>query len=53
VRELAANNEVELYKVSGEHPPADLRLFTAAPRDYPSLPRVAFERHRRTLMDRT
>ena len=42
VRELSASGEVELYKIPGEEQPAD--LFTKG------LPRIAFERHRRTLM---
>jgi len=42
VRELSASGEVELYKIPGEDQPAD--LFTKG------LPRIAFERHRRTLM---
>ena len=44
VRELASGEapEVEVYKIAGEYQPAD--IFTKG------LPRVAFERHRRTLM---
>ena len=44
VREFAAGDkpEVKLYKIAGEYQPAD--IFTK------SLPRVAFQRHRRTLM---
>ena len=44
VRELASGEtpEVAVYKIAGEYQPAD--IFTKG------LPRVAFERHRRTLM---
>ena len=44
VREFAAGPEpqVKLYKIAGEYQPAD--IFTKG------LPRVAFERHRCTLM---
>jgi hypothetical protein len=44
VREFASGDypQVKLYKIAGEYQPAD--IFTKG------LPRVAFERHRRTLM---
>jgi len=44
VRELASsdNSEVKLYKIAGEYQPA--KIFTKG------LPRVAFQRHRRTIM---
>ena len=44
VREFAAGDkpEVKLYKIAGEYQPAD--IFTKG------LPRVAFQRHRRTIM---
>ena len=44
VREFAAGDklEVKLYKIAGEYQPAD--IFTKV------LPRVAFQRHRRTIM---
>ena len=44
VREFAAGDkpEVKLYKIAGEYQPAD--IFTK------SLPRMAFQRHHRTLM---
>ena len=42
VREFASAGEVKLYKIAGEFQPAD--IFTKG------LPRVAFQRHRRTIM---
>jgi hypothetical protein len=44
IREYASgdNPQVKLYKIAGEYQPAD--IFTKG------LPRVVFERHRRTLM---
>ena len=44
VRKFASGDypQVELYKIAGEHQPPD--IFTKG------LPRVTFERHRRTLM---
>ena len=44
VRELSTGKdpEVDVYKIAGEYQPAD--IFTKG------LPRVAFERHRATLM---
>jgi len=44
VRELASGDktEVKLFKMAGEYQPAD--IFTTG------LPRVAFQRHRRTIM---
>jgi hypothetical protein len=42
IRELSESGEVKMYKVTGENQPAD--IFTK------SLPRPAFEKHRRSLM---